>query len=405
MSVSHVDTLIIGGGLMGSSVAMHLASLGASGKIAVVDYDLEGSFSSSELNAGGVRATFAQPVNILLSKLSIEFFARHAKEVGYRDCGYLWLRTPEQMKANAASVATQKKLGWESEIWDVTQLRNKIPFIDKTDDLAGAQFAPRDGLMNPNLLKLYFRAQAKLKGVEFIDRQWLMGAEKNKEGYLLTFDQYARNLTEEQKRQIVTHEGETAKVGVQKIQALRVVVATGAWSKEVMSLFGLKRDCQPIKRQVCIFDCRDVDLTHFGMIVDTTGVYFHPEATNGLGGRAIHHEKPGYSFEYEGEAFFQEQIWENLFNRSSQFERLKHLTGWAGLYEVSPDESGILGQSAPGLYEIHSFSGHGAMQAYAAGLSLAELMHSGRIKTLPEAATLTADRFNSGKLVNEGAVI
>ena len=400
-----MDTVIIGGGLMGSSIAMHLARLGTSGKITVVDYDLEGSFSSSELNAGGVRATFAQPVNILLSKLSIEFFASHAKEVGYRDCGYLWLRTSEQMKSSSLALATQKKLGWESEIWDVATLRNKIPFIDKTDDLAGAQFAPRDGLMNPNLLKLYFRAQAKLKGVEFVDRQWLVGAEKNKDGYLLTFDQYARNLTEDQKRQIVTHDSKTAKIGTSKIQASRVVVATGAWSKEVMSLFGVKRDCQPIKRQVCIFDCRDVDLTNYGMIVDTSGVYFHPEATNGLGGRAIPSEKPGYSFEYEGETFFQEQIWENLFNRSSQFERLKHLTGWAGLYEVSPDESGILGQAATGLFECHSFSGHGAMQAYAAGLSLAELMHSGKMKTIPEAATLSAERFNTGKLVSEGAVI
>lgn len=405
MSVTPIDTLIIGGGLVGSSVAMHLARLGASGRIAVLDYDLEGSFSSSELNAGGVRATFSQPVNILLSKLSIEFFAAHATEVGYRDCGYLWMRTPEQMKRMEPSLKTQSKLGWQSEIWDVSHMRSKIPFIDKTEGLAGAQFAPRDGLMNPNLLKLYYRAQAKQAGVEFLDRLWVTRFEKNTSGYLLSCNQYARNLTEDQKRNIVTHSGQSPLIGTQKIQARRIVVATGAWSAELMKLIGHKRESRPVRRQVCIFDCRDVDLTPYGMIVDSSGVYFHPEATNGLAGFATPEEKPGFRFQYDGESFFQEQIWAPLYERSTQFERLKHLTGWAGLYEVSPDETAIIGHAGDEIYECHSFSGHGAMQSYAAGLSLAELMTRGKYETIPEVSGLSAERFNQGQFIHEGAVI
>ncbi|MCM0605573.1 MAG: FAD-binding oxidoreductase [Xanthomonadaceae bacterium] len=405
MSSNSYDTLIIGGGLVGSSVAMHLARLGTSGRIGVLDYDLEGSFSSSELNAGGVRATFSQPVNILLSKLSIEFFEKHAHEVGYRDCGYLWLRTPEQMNNAEASLKTQSKLGWASETWDVSTLRSKIPFIDKTSDLAGAHFAKRDGLMNPNLLKLFFREKAKSSGVQFLDRLWVTGTEKSDSGYILSCNEYARNLTEDQKKNIVTHTGVSPVIGSKKIKTKRVVIASGAWSTELMKLFGHKRESKPLRRQVCIFDCRDVDLTPHGMIVDTSGVYFHPEATNGLAGFATTNERPGFRFDYDGESFFQEEIWAKLFERSTKFERLRHLTGWAGLYEISPDETAVIGHAGDELYECHSFSGHGAMQSYAAGLSLAELMTGGKFQTIPEIAALSAERFNSGKLIREGAVI
>ena len=67
------DFLVIGGGLIGSAVAMGLAKQGVS-SVTVVDLDLGGEWSSSELNAGGVRATWSQMVNLLASKKSIEYF-------------------------------------------------------------------------------------------------------------------------------------------------------------------------------------------------------------------------------------------------------------------------------------------------------------------------------------------
>src|SRR6185437_3912078 len=92
------NAVIIGAGVIGSSVAYHLAALGMA-DVLVLDPDLEGSLSSSELNAGGVRATFSQAINVEMSKLSIDFFSRHASEMGYRGVGYLWLKTPEGLKS------------------------------------------------------------------------------------------------------------------------------------------------------------------------------------------------------------------------------------------------------------------------------------------------------------------
>src|SRR4051812_47938342 len=93
-SSEQVDILIIGAGVIGSSVAMSLAELGAE-SVRVVDFDLEGSLSSSELNAGGVRGTWNQPINVQLSRLSIDYFSKVAEEVGYNACGYLWLHRPD----------------------------------------------------------------------------------------------------------------------------------------------------------------------------------------------------------------------------------------------------------------------------------------------------------------------
>ncbi len=402
-----MDTLIVGGGLIGSSVALHLARLGVR-NIRVVDFDLEGSLSSSELNAGGVRATWGQPINIRMSQLSIDYFAQHADEVGYRPCGYLWLKTPETLPAALKSRELQQSMGWEVQAWDVAELRRRVPFIDKTDDLAGAVFAPRDGLVNPNLLKNHYRAKAREMGVVFEDRTWVGGAMRKNGKWIVHARQLHSPAFHEAKLSVFAGlpEMEGLPWTTISLEADRVVNCAGAWAPKLASILGYACPSQPVRRQVCIFDARGVDLTPYGMIVDPSGVYFHPEATNGLAGFATPGEPPGVNYEYDGERFFEESIWPALFERSTGFEQLKHLTGWAGLYEVSPDESAIIGSvsGAQGVYEAHSFSGHGAMHSFAAGLVLAEMMVHGRFETI-DASCFSGDRFARGELLKEHAVI
>jgi glycine/D-amino acid oxidase-like deaminating enzyme len=405
-----VDTLIIGAGLIGSSVAMHLARLGAGG-IRVIDFDLEGTLSSSELNAGGVRATWNQPLNIQASKISIEYFASVAEDVGYRPCGYLWLHAPEKLPAALQARETQTRMGWPVEAWDVAELRRRVPFIDKTDGIAGAIFAPRDGLVNPNLLKNHYRARARAKGVTFDDHTLVRLATAQPQGLTIECDRFEGEIIPEAKAGILARQEPTLPRHTVRYHAQRVVNCAGPWAPLIAQILGYPCPSHPVRRQVCIFDCRDVDLTPYGMIVDTSGVYFHPEATNGLAGFADPNEPVGVNYAYDGEKFFMETIWPALYERSSAFERLKHLTGWAGLYEVSPDESAIIGEVGQGgaagsgrLYEAHSFSGHGAMHSYTAGLALAEKMVLGRYETF-DASPLSAARFESGLLVTETLVI
>lgn len=403
-----VNALIVGAGVIGSSVAYHLARLGMT-DIRVIDLDLEGSLSSSELNAGGVRATFAQPINIEMSKLTIEYLAKHKPETGYRDVGYVWLKTPEMMAGAKAAQELQKRHGWEVQSWDVTRLRNKLPFIDKTDDLAGALFAPRDGLVNPNLVKNFYRTEARKLGVVFDDGTLIQDSEEVSETELQVRCLRFRGLSQETK--IALYSGERSNGEVVAYRTGAVINCAGAWADPVARALSYESPATAVRRQVSIFDCRDVDLSRYGMIVDTSGVYFHPEAMNGLAGFAVKGEPAGVNFEYQGETFFNEYIWPALYERASGFERLKHLTGWSGLYDVSPDESAIIGRAVRGkrskfreVFEAHSFSGHGVMHCHAAGIALAELIAQRKYSTV-DATQLSAERFADGKLLYESAVI
>jgi glycine/D-amino acid oxidase-like deaminating enzyme len=408
------ETLIIGAGLIGSSVAMHLARMGERG-IRVVDFDLEGSLSSSELNAGGVRATFGQAINIEFSRISINYFASVADEVGYRPCGYLWMKTAETLPAAMRARELQQRLGWEVQAWDVAELRRRVPFINKTDDLAGAVFAPRDGLVNPNLLKNHYRSKARELGVVFEDRTWVVGAESmgQSSGIRVAARQLHSPAFHEAKLSVFAGRPEMEGLPWTQVnfEARRVINCAGPWAPQIAKILGYSCPSQPVRRQVCIFDCREVDLTAYGMMVDPSGVYFHPEASNGLAGFAQPNEPAGVNYLYDGESFFEEYIWPALYERSTGFERLKHLTGWAGLYEVSPDESAILGEvegsslaSSGRIFEAHSFSGHGAMHSYAAGMLLAEKIVRNRFETL-DAGVFSAQRFARGQLLHEQAVI
>ena len=411
-STNRVTALVIGAGVIGSSVAFHLARLGMTG-IRVIDPDLEGALSSSELNAGGVRATFGQALNIEMSKLSIEFFEKHRNETGYRGVGYLWLKTPEMLAQSRAATELQQRCGWAVETWDVARLRRMVPFIDKTDDLAGAVFAPKDGLVNPNLIKNFYRTEARKLGVVFDDRTVVRGIDEVSTSESEVICTKFSELSHDQKLQLYSGSVPASAHEV-RYRAEIVVNCAGPWAASVAKTLGYESPAFPLRRQVSIFDCRDVDLTHYGMIVDTSGVYFHPEAMNGLAGFAVKEEQPRVNFEYDGDAFFTEFIWPALYERASGFERLKHLTGWAGLYDVSPDESAIIGRALQGgrlkflnVFEAHSFSGHGVMHSHAAGIALAELIVQGKYSTV-DASLLSAERFGQGKsgqLLHESAVI
>jgi sarcosine oxidase subunit beta len=185
-----------------------------------------------------------------------------------------------------------------------------------------------------------------------------------------------------------------------EIIADKIVIASGAWSANLDRMLGLKNYTRAVRRQLCVVDCRTTSLEPYGMIFDTSGAYCHNDGPHILAGYSPPEEPAGYSFDYDGEAFFQNEVWPRLYNRMSCMERLRHVTGWAGLYEVTPDRSAIIGRALPRVYEAHSFSAHGVMQSYGAGQALADLIASGSYGTF-DASALGRERFESGRLVYE----
>lgn len=405
------DIAVVGAGLMGSSVAMHLVDPALAGnsvpQVTVLDVDLEGSLSSSELNAGGVRALWNHPLNVEISKRSIEYYLQVSHEVGFRELGYFWMYGKERWTAASRRAEDNaKRFGLQIELLDPKEITRRYSFIDKTDDLGGATFSPQDGLLNPNLLKLHYRKQAALFGANFMDRVWIQRIEADKKHVRLSGLKYPAALSVEDLQKILADGVDPLKGEPIEIEAKALIHCSGAWACRFLQQMNKPTYSHAVRRQVSLFECKEVDLTPYGMFVDASGTYFHPEAKYILSGYAIEDEPEGFNFHYDGECFFERYIWPSLYERSSKFESLKHVTGWAGLYEVSKDRCGIVGR-VPGLsnvFEAHSFSGRGVMQSWAVGRGLAELVLKDKFLTI-DLAPMSAERFEKGELLREDLLI
>lgn len=397
-AIEGYDVVLIGGGIIGSSVAMGLAERGL--RAAVVDIDLSGRLSSSE-NACGVRATWWQPVNIRLCQASIRYYETIAVEVGFRQKGYLWLYDAETWPKACEHLELQRSLGHSIETLTAGEVNRRVPEIDRLDGIAGATFSPADGLINPNLLKEYYRAQSRELGATYFDRVYVHQAAAESAEVRLQCWQSERPLSDAGLVRMMTEDGPgAAEPGhLFELRAAAVAITTGAWSDNALALFGLRNYSEPIRRQICVVDSRATNFSAYGMIVDTSGVYFHNEGQHVLAGYSPPDTPPGHHFSYDGEPFF-EHIWPRMYARMSCCERLRHVTGWAGLYEVSPDRSAILGLAAPRVYEAHSFSGRGVMQSYGAGQALASLIATGSFGEF-DAAALSRERFGSDRMIPE----
>lgn len=407
----HFDVVILGGGLIGSSAAMHLAERGVR-SIAVLDVDLGGRYSSSELNAGGVRATWRNELNIALSLASIEFFETIAEEIGFDQKGYLW------MYDDAHWPAAQQALVLQNDRWKLgvrslapADISAYCPYLDELDGVAGATFSPRDGLLNPNLLKNAYRNRARDRagtGLHLKNYTYVVGVDVEPDKVIvkgLQFHEFSPAGDEAVKSILVDAIPPENGAPVSYTADL-VINASGAWARRTSAYYGQPAPVTPRRRQIAIAHARDVDLRPYGMFVDTSGVYFHREATHILAGFADPDTEAAYRFRYDGASWFEERVWPMLAARMSRCAEMRHRSGWSGLYEYTPDHSGILG-FAPGqerIIDAFAFTGRGAMQSYAAGRAAAELATARRFETV-DCSGLSPLRFSQGKPVHESLVI
>lgn len=410
MSPRDRDVLIVGGGIIGSAMAWALAERGFR-SVTVVDLDLAGIYASSELNAGGARATWWQTVNVQTCAATLRFFRAHAEEFGFRERGYLWLYDhPERFDRARERMAMQNEHDLGVTSLDVAEITERFPFIDRhTSELVGATYSPRDGLVNPNAVRLFYRRGAEKAGVRFLNRHYVRGVrtERTAEGRRIAWldvleltlgdplddDGALRDV-------LTTHRVPKARVTRQQRMACDIVVGClGAWSPIFSAKVGISDPTQPVRRQISMLRAQvdDVEIRQqvaaMGMMVDASDLYLHPEGNDILAGYSIPTEVPGYDFDYDGERFFVEQIWPRLAHRSSAFERCKHVRGWSGLYAATPDSSGIAG-AVPGFddfYEAHSFTGRGVMQSFGIATALAEYIEAGTSEI--DLAPLTRARF------------
>ncbi len=408
--------LIVGGGIVGTGLAWALAERGVE-PITVVDLDLAGVYASSELNAGGARATWWQPVNIESCRATLDFFAEHADEFSFRRLGYLWLYTNPALWARALEKQKlQNALGLQVEAWPPAMIGERFPFLDAhREELRGATYSPGDGLVNPNAVRQWYRARAQECGVRFLNRHYVTGVETalasgpagmlRRVHSIRAIELPAGDPADERGviRGLLTHHHLSGGLALNELAlpAELVVNALGAWSPIFSAKIGVRDVTEPVRRQISLVDVREADrptglaADRVGMVVDASGLYFHPEGPHFLAGYSTPDEPPGYDFAYDGDRFFESEIWPRLAHRSSAFERCGHVRGWAGLYAVTPDCSGIAGRIGgfSNLFEAHSFTGRGVMQSYGIARNVAALIDTGRFEDI-DLAPLTRDRFD-----------
>ena len=371
------DIVIVGAGIMGVSTAYHLARRRA-GRVVVLERD-DVCSGSTALASGGIRHQYANRIGIELTRHSIETYERFADEFGvdpnFRQHGYLILVTTEAEQAQAVrNVALQRSLGVDVRLLSPEETRRRFPYL-ATDDLRGATYSPRDGYADPYLTTTAIAARARDLGVTIRTGCEVIG--------------FAR--TAEAVEGVVTRQGPVA--------ARVVVIAAGAWSGAVGRVAGVDIPVTPLRRSKFItapfpFD-KVPEATPF-VIDPALGISLRREGAGillGIGRR----EEAG-SFRTDPDWGLAEPLVERAVRRAPVLADARLMRTWTGLYEMSPDQTGIVSgvPGVAGLHVIAGFSGHGFMHGPIAGQLMAELITEGRATTV-DARALALERFARGE--------
>ncbi|MFJ8256450.1 NAD(P)/FAD-dependent oxidoreductase [Peribacillus asahii] len=382
------DILIVGGGVIGSSIAFNLLNDGFTGKVMVFEKDRIYEFSSTPRSAGGFRQLYTTDINVQLSRFSLQVYKEFSKtmaidgeevEIDFKQRGYLFLATEKMLHRFEKHLALQHRNGVNSQLLEKQELLTIIPELN-VEDLAGGLYCSESGYLDPySVMQGYVKYSKKL-GAEYVY---------------------------EEVESLLTEQGQIKGVRLvngDEYYAPIVVNCAGAWAAMLSEKANLPLPVVPLPRQIFQFDVEVPLEKYLPLTMDPTGVYFRHEGEKFIAGYAEEIE-PKIDFSWRRSNFV-ENIWPILAHRIGNFEQVKVERGWAGLYDFNTkDHNAILGEypSMKGYYVAFGFSGHGMQQAPAVGKCLSELIRTGKYKTL-DLTPLRVERFAENQLVIEDAI-
>ena len=381
------DIVIIGGGIIGSSIAYHLTAAGCKSVLVIERETAQGKGSTGK-SMGGVRAQFSTPVNIQMSLYSIPFYASFEDRIGhpsgYRPQGYLFCATSDEHMAYLSANYTKQVVMGLKDVRLVTadEIRNMFPQL-RSDDIVGGSFCSTDGFVDPYSAMIGFMTWAADHGARIWKNTLVTGIQQDERGIAGL---------------------ETSKGAV----ATRIVVnCAGPWAPQVAKMAGIDLPVAPLRRMLVPTEPFDQFPHSAPMIIDmSTGFHFRPESLGFLLAWNDPEETTGYKTDFD--PAFIEKILTRAADRVPVFENLavNPKRAWAGLYEMTPDHHPILGPApgVPGFFLANGFSGHGVMHAPATGKILSDLILTGKCD-LVDASLLGLSRFTEGRMIEETAVL
>jgi sarcosine oxidase subunit beta len=380
---THADVVIIGGGVIGLSVAYHLAKLCAQDIVVLEKEPMLGMGSTGKC-AGGIRQQFSTEVNIRLAMESVRFFETFDQELGadpeFRQYGYLFLATTEEDAAVFQhNVSLQRGLGLAVDVLSPQEAAELVPSLN-VEDVLLATYCPSDGYADPHSVLQGLAKGARRLGVEIHTETEATAVE----------------VTANRIRAVVTNHG--------RIETPVLVDAAGPWLATVARMAGIELPVLPYRRQVFVTNPFAAIPDPLPMVIDfQPSFYFRKEGPGILMGMTDDLEPSSFNTHVDWD--FLEQVVEKAIHRAPVLAEAGFMDGWGGLYAVTPDDNPILGPlpEVAGLICAGGFSGHGFMQAPAVGRVLAEMIVHGY--SLPDISPLSIDRLREGREYREERVV
>ena len=382
---STAQIVIIGAGVVGASVAYHLAERRAK-DILILEREVRQGAGSTGKATGGVRAQFETDININLSLYSLDFFENWDVDCGYEPRGYLFFATDAaQLEYLTRNVEKQRSLGVKGvELLDCGDVAEIVPALN-CDDIVGGTFGARDGFIDPLAVMNGFTRSALDRGVQI-----------EFGGDVLSIDVDGGAV-----------KGVTAAEG--RVDCDTVVLCAGAWASGIAATAGIDLPVEPQRRQIVWARSTWPLPDNLPMVIDLgSGFHFRP-ARNSVDEILFAYpdrdEEPSSNMDFDDG--FIEKVYQRARHRAPFLNETKPVREKcrAGLYENTPDHHAILGGcEIDGLYFANGFSGHGVMHAPATGRALAEIILHGRSNFL-DVSCLSIDRFAKGELLHETAFI
>jgi sarcosine oxidase subunit beta len=372
------SVVVIGGGVIGLSTAYHLASAGVP-DVVLLEKDEYGAGSTCKA-AGGVRAQFSDAVNIELGHRSLRTFETFketfGQEIDLHQVGYLFLLDdPAHVAAFETNVALQNDLGVPSRMIDVAEAKRLSPLIE-TDGLLAAAYSPTDGHCTPESVVLGYAGAARRAGARLCRGVEVTGIDRDGE----------------QIRAVHTDRG--------TIRTDTVVCAAGAYSAQVGEMVGLDLPVVPLRRQIVTTEQIPGLADDPPFTIDfATSLYFHREGRGLLIGMSDPDETPGFKLS-RGEEWLP-RLSEAIERRAPAIGEFGIASGWAGLYEMTPDHNAIVGEATDVSRFLYAtgFSGHGFLMGPAIGEVMRDL-YLGRPPVV-DVSGLRLERFATDGLQHE----
>ncbi|WP_232006227.1 FAD-binding oxidoreductase [Mycobacterium sp. 852013-50091_SCH5140682] len=308
--------------------------------------------------AGGVRASFSNLANIAIGLRGLEVYAQfselYGQDIDFSRDGYLYLLSDQASLDNfTEQVAVHNRHGVPSAIIEPGEAQCISPLI-RTDYMVGACWSPRDAKATPECVVMGYAAAARRAGARII-----------RHCEVLDVTRHGDTLT-----------GVVTSLGT--ITTNTVVCAAGAWSGLIGDMLGVPIPVTPVRRQIAFTEpLADLPTRSPSLTIDfSSNFYFHPEGNGLLLGWSDPAEKPGFNLKFELDDWLM-GVGEIAERCAPAVLDYGIRTGWAGLYEVTPDCNQIIDRplEVDGLLIATGYSGHGFLMGPATGEIIRDLYH------------------------------